>query len=89
MKEIRYLGTRSKILTSVPQWNEAKDLLGKYVNQKLPAIVESCVSAQEWWIIGRWIADGHVDVRGHQFFVSIGDSKMEQYRENCSKFCGY
>ena len=82
----RKLGTRAKILTSVPQWNEAKDLLGKYVNQKMPPIVESCVSAQEWWIIGRWIADGHVDVRGHQFFVSIGDSKAEQFREmekNC------
>ena len=32
----RKLGTRAKILTSVPQWSEAKDLLGKYVNQKMP-----------------------------------------------------
>ena len=77
----RKLVTRAKVLTSVPQWNEAKDLLGKYVNQKLPPIVESCVSAQEWWIIGRWVADGHLDVRGHQFIVSIGDNKVEQFRE--------
>lgn len=84
----RKLGTRAKILTSVPQWNEAKDLLGKYVNQKLPPIVESCVSAQEWWIIGRWIADGHVDVRGHQFFVSIGDNKVEHFMEMAKGYIG-
>ena len=53
----------------------------------MPPIVESCVSAQEWWIIGRWIADGHVDVRGHQFFVSIGDSKVEQFREMAKCIC--
>lgn len=84
----RKLGTRAKVLTSVPQWNEAKDLIGKYVNQKLPPIVESCVSAQEWWIIGRWIADGHLDVRGHQFIVSIGDNKVEQFREMAKGYIG-
>jgi len=84
----RKLGTRAKILTSVPQWNEAKDLLGKYVNQKLPPIVESCVSEQEWWIIGRWIADGHVDVRGHQFFVSIGDNKVDHFMEMAKGYIG-
>lgn len=84
----RKLGTRAKVLTSVPQWNEAKDLLGKYVNQKLPPIVESCVSEQEWWIIGRWIADGHVDVRGHQFFVSIGDNKVDHFIEMAKGYIG-
>lgn len=49
---------------SLPQWIEAKDTLASYVNQKLPPVESSDYSIKEWWLIGRWLGDGHVDTRG-------------------------
>lgn len=61
------------------QWIEASELNKCYVKSVEPPVVESNISAQEWWIIGRWLADGHVDARGRQFFVSIGADKYEHF----------
>lgn len=79
---------RERLLNSAIEWNEAKDINGMYVDAVLPPIVESSISKQEWWIIGRWVADGHIDTRGHQYFVSIGTSKWEQFNEKASGFIG-
>ncbi len=50
--------------TTQPEWIAASDTLGSYVNLKLPPIEESPLSAEEWWIVGRWLGDGHLSVRG-------------------------
>lgn len=84
----RVLKGKNHILVSEIQWNEASTLSGKYVNQKLPPVVDSPISNQEWWIIGRWCADGHVDCRGRQFFVSIGNNKLDDFLDKADGYIG-
>ena len=84
----RVLKGKKHTLVSEIQWNEASTLSGKYVNQKLPPVVDSPISNQEWWIIGRWCADGHVDCRGHQFFVSIGNNKLDDFLDKADGYVG-
>jgi DNA modification methylase len=64
------------------EWKKAKDCLSYYVNQKLPNIIPINISKKEIWLIGRWIADGHIDYREHQFFVSIGKNKYDYFLKN-------
>lgn len=84
----RRINKRKKKLVSEIKWTEARDLKGMYVNLKLPKIEESSISAEDWWVIGRWVADGHVDMRGHQFFVSIGNDKYDYFVEKAGKYIG-
>ena len=79
---------RNRILNSEIGWNEAKDIKGMYVNAVLPPIEESSISANEWWVIGRWVADGHIDTRGHQYFVSIGSDKWDNFKAKASNYIG-
>lgn len=62
------------------EWTMAKDIDGCYVRSVMPPEIESEIDAQEWWIIGRWLADGHVDCRGKQFFVSVGKDKWNEFK---------
>ena len=70
-------------------WTMAKDLDGCYVKAVMPPVVESNISEQEWWIIGRWIADGHIDFRGHQFIVSVGKEKMNEFELHADGHIGH
>lgn len=70
------------------EWVEAKDSKDYWVLQNLPPIMDSDISEDEWWVIGRWLADGHVDARGKQFFVSIGEKKLAEFREKAGKYIG-
>lgn len=70
-------------------WKEAKSLNDRcYVKSVLPPVTESKISAQEWWIIGRWLADGHLDSRGHQFIISVGNSKWEEFQKKADGYIG-
>ena len=71
-----------------PEWVEAKDSKEYWLLKNLPPIMDSDISEKEWWIIGRWLADGHVDARGKQFFVSIGNNKLEEFYENAKGYIG-
>lgn len=84
----REIDWKKKNLTSTPSWIEAKELSGKYVNQKLPEEVQQNISDSELWIIGRWVADGHIDARGHQYFVSVGASKWNDFKVKASGYIG-
>lgn len=42
-----------------PGWTEAADTRGSYVNLPLPPVEDSPVSEQDWWVVGRWLGDGH------------------------------
>lgn len=72
-----------------PEWIEAQNAEGCYLGSILPPEQDSDISAQEWWIIGRWLADGHRDVRDKQFFVSIAKSKYEAFEEHAVGHIGH
>lgn len=84
----RKIQGRKRNITSTPNWFEAKDLCGMYVNQKLPDEVHIDIPNTELWLIGRWIADGHIDVRGYQYFVSIGSSKWDSFKSKAEQYIG-
>lgn len=61
------------------EWTEAKDCESHYLKSVMPPEIESSISAEEWWVIGRWLADGHIDCRGKQFFISVGKDKWNEF----------
>lgn len=48
---------------SDPAWISASETLGSYVNLQLPPVEENELTESEWWIIGRWLGDGHRGTR--------------------------
>jgi len=63
-----------------PDWMEAKDTVGHFVNLKLPEIEATDLTLGEWWLVGRYLADGHVGTRG-DFFISVGKEKRGAFEE--------
>ena len=70
-----------------PAWVEAKDCPGGYVNLKLPPVEENDLTLQEWWIVGRYLADGHIGTRG-DFFISVGSKKIPEFESMAHGFFG-
>ncbi|WP_373294725.1 DNA methyltransferase [Dactylosporangium sucinum] len=57
-----------------PGWVPAEDTVGSYINRKLPpAEVPSVADPEVWWIVGRWLADGHIESRGGLVISCAGD----------------
>lgn len=79
---------RKKTLCSDINWYEAQSLEGKYVSLQLPPIEESELTKDECWIIGRYVADGHLDSRKHQFFISVGKEKYQHFINMAGKYIG-
>ena len=73
--------------TSSPDWVEAQNTKGSYVNLKLPNIEESVLSDKEWWIVGRYLADGHKGTRG-DYFISVGKHKKKEFENHAQGFFG-
>jgi DNA modification methylase len=71
------------------EWTEARSLENCYVKSVTPPTIESGISEAEWWIIGRWLADGHIDARGHQYFISVGAAKWNEFAEKAKGFIGH
>lgn len=63
---------------SDPQWIRSDESVGGYVNLKLPPVEDCDLTEAECWLLGRWLADGHVGTRG-DFHVSIGPDKLEEF----------
>jgi len=80
---------KRKLCRIQSEWTAAKDLDECYVKAALPPEMESEIDAQEWWVIGRWLADGHIDSRGKQFLVSIGKSKWEEFQNLAKGHIGH
>jgi len=70
-----------------PLWVRADELVRNYVNLKLPPIEESRLTKSEWWLVGRWIADGHRGARG-DYHVSIGKEKLSHFQEMAGDHAG-
>lgn len=48
-----------------PTWCPSGEALGGYLNLKLPPEeAPRIASTDHWWIVGRWLADGHWEARG-------------------------
>lgn len=61
---------------AIPEWAEAQSIADCFVNLKLPPEECTDVDCETWWIVGRWIADGHIAPRGTAH-ISIGKGKVE------------
>lgn len=70
-----------------PDWIEAHNLTGTYVNLKLPPTIEQGGDEILWWTIGRWIADGHIDQR-NQPIISVGREKWDYFCSKIGRFGG-
>lgn len=55
---------RKAAMRAAPEWAKAAETLGSYVNLTLPPVVPSDLSVEDWWIVGRYLGDGHLTVRG-------------------------
>jgi hypothetical protein len=70
-----------------PGWIRADESVGGYVNLKLPPVHDSDLSECECWLLGRWLADGHVGARG-DFYVSIGHEKVDEFERMAGEYAG-
>lgn len=71
------------------EWKPAIECNTKtYLKSILPPIQESNIPEKEWWIIGRWLADGHIDSRGHQYFISVGSDKWNKFTSIADNYIG-
>lgn len=71
-----------------PAWVRADKTLRSYLNLKTSGeTVDGGHDHAFWWVVGRWIADGHWGVRGNAF-LSIGRDKWEEYLRNAERFAG-
>lgn len=62
---------------ATPTWMQAKDTLGSYVNLPLPPVEDSPYSAEEWWIAGRWLGDGHYAAR-NALYISCAHKETSE-----------
>lgn len=67
---------RKRAMRADPTWLRADATLGSYLCLPLPKVEHSQYSAHEWWIIGRWLGDGHIDARG-RLHISCGRGEVD------------
>lgn len=72
---------------TAPAWIEAQNCKGGYVNLKLPEVEENNLTLQEWWLVGRYLADGHKGTRG-DYFISVGKGKETDFEIKASGYFG-
>lgn len=69
---------RKKAIKSTPEWIRSDKTKGGYINQKLPPVeLQSDLDADEWWIVGRWLADGHYHEPRKSLHISVGTHRFD------------
>lgn len=76
---------KSAAQKSEPEWITADSSLGSYLNLPTPPEEPNALTPDEWWIVGRWIGDGHrgghrrSGTRGGlgQFIISCNHNEAE------------
>lgn len=69
-----------------PLWLESSACSNAYVNSKLPEIeIPHVTDYLIWWIVGRWIADGHWSSRDTAV-ISCGFHEVERLRKKLGKY---
>lgn len=89
----RYIGdvenhVRKAVMRQNPSWIPAKDTQASYVNLKLPPIESTNYSLLEWWIAGRWLADGFYDVRD-RIHIACGHHKLAAFLHKIGAIAGF
>ena len=79
--------SRKAAKKATPAWVESKDTVGSYINQQTPESEFFEISAQELWLIGRWIADGHRETRGG-YTISVGEEKLDIFKSIARSYAG-
>lgn len=70
-----------------PGWVEAQNAQGCYLNLKPSPEFTSHGDETLWWMVGRWIADGHFGAHGEAVY-SIGAHKWEAFEQKAGRFAG-
>ncbi|MGN7869361.1 hypothetical protein [Paracoccus sp. 22332] len=72
---------------TAPDWVRADQTVGGYVNLKLPPVEDCALTDQECWLLGRWLADGHIGARG-EHVISVGRDKLEAFERMAGDAAG-
>jgi DNA modification methylase len=79
---------KQKAISSEPDWVQAKDLDNCYVNLKMPPTMEPAnTNKLHWWLVGRWLADGHFGARGC-VYISVGRHKQAAFEAKAGELVG-
>jgi DNA modification methylase len=92
-----WVRAKDKARRSEPNWVPAENTLGSYVNSKLPPVEDSPLTEEEWWIVGRWLGDGHRGPRRHsgkrggvgQFIISCAHTEAASLIERLGEHAGH
>lgn len=87
-QSVRGEGRKKAAQRKAPGWVESQNLSSCFINTKLPPEEWNDTSCNDWWIVGRWIADGHFSARGNAH-VSIGNSKQDVSLEALGDKAGF
>jgi len=76
---------------STPAWTRADEVTGSYINHRLPETTAENTFGDSlyWWVVGRWIADGHWSGRGTDTAViSCGYDEVRELKEAIGRYGG-
>jgi len=81
---------RKMVPRAEPEWVDAEDTLGHYVNLPLPPEADgpSALGEDEWWIIGRWLGDGFFDARD-RVHISCGHHEADALIKRLGDHAGH
>lgn len=71
---------RQRAKSNSPEWMRSDATKGSYLCLPLPPIEESPYTIHEWWIVGRWLGDGHFDSR-NRVHISCGNHEVDELVE--------
>ena len=88
---------KASAMDADPAWAEASSTLGAYLNLPMPPEEQSALTADEWWIVGRWLGDGHrgghrrSGVRGGmgQFYISCNHNEADALTDRLGSHAGH
>jgi DNA modification methylase len=89
---------KKSAMETSPDWVNASETLGSYVNMQLPPVEDSVLTEDEWWIIGRWLGDGHRGTRQTsgargagfgEFIISCAHSEAAELAEKLGPYAGH
>ena len=81
-----------------PEWTESQNTLGSYLNLKLAPEEPNELTENEWWIIGRWLGDGHRGTRRTsgtrgaglgEFIISCNHNEAKDLVDRLGEHAGY
>ncbi len=80
---------KQKAAKSEPAWVESQSAGDCYLNLKLPPEEWNDTTCESWWIVGRWIADGHLNHARDTLHISVGGKKREATLERLGDRAGF